>query len=360
MLTKLNVTRSMDTRLHQVDSSDLGFGKYFSDHMFTMHHAEGAWHDPCIVPFGPIPLHPANAALHYGQAVFEGLKAYRGSDGQIRIFRPDKNAERLITSCQRLCIPTISSDLFIAAIERLVALDHAWIPTERGQSLYIRPVVFSDEGQLEVRPSTRYRFVIMTSPVRAYFDTRMKPVALKAEEAYTRSAPGGVGYAKTAGNYGASLYPGQRGVEEGYQQVLWLDGVEHRYVEEVGAMNIFFRFGDTVVTPDLHGTILPGVTRDSVITLLRDAGHAVQERRIAIDEVLAGARDGTLSEVFAAGTAAIIAPVGGIAFQGEDFAVGNRHAGEMTQWLYQQLTGIQHGDVTDRFNWCRIVTPQHG
>ena len=357
MIDNLTITRTEHSRLHEVDADDLGFGKYYSDHMFMMVHDNGAWRDPAIVPFGPISVHPANAALHYGQAVFEGLKAYRGSDNALRIFRADKNAERLSASCDRLCIPKVDRELFIEAIERLVSIDHAWVPHARGQSLYVRPLVFADEGQLEVRPSTCYRFVIMTSPVRAYFDTGMKPVALKAEESYTRSAPGGVGYAKTAGNYGASLYPGQKGLEEGYQQVLWLDGIEHRYVEEVGAMNIFFRFSDKVVTPDLRGTILPGVTRDSVITLLEDAGHAVEERRIAIEEVLDGARSGALTEVFAAGTAAIIAPVGGIAYRGEEFAVGNRQAGEMTVWLYDQITGIQHGDIGDRFDWCRVVTP---
>ena len=357
MLTTMNLTRVENSRVDEADADDLGFGKFYSDHMFSMAYSDGRWGQPEILPFGPIPVHPANAALHYGQAVFEGLKAYRGSDNALRVFRPDKNAERLLRSCERLCIPTIEPELFVEAIDALVALDHAWVPAGRGQSLYVRPIIFSDEGHLEVRPSRSFRFVIFTSPVRAYFDTRMKPVSLKAEESYTRSAPGGVGYAKTAGNYGASLYPGQKGQQEGYQQVLWLDGIEHRYVEEVGAMNIFFRFGDTVVTPDLHGTILPGVTRDSVITLLEDAGHPVEQRRIAIDEVLEGSRSGALTEVFAAGTAAIIAPVGAVAYQGTDYAIGNGEGGEVTRWLYDQITGIQHGDLEDRFNWCRLVTP---
>jgi branched-chain amino acid aminotransferase len=355
MLDNLTTTPVSASRLSQVDPDGLGFGAFYADHMFSMVHADGAWRDPAIVPFGPVPVHPANAALHYGQAVFEGLKAYRGTDGRIRVFRPDKNAERLLDSCQRLCIPQIEPELFVAAIDRLVALDHAWVPHRRGEALYVRPLVFSDEGHLEVRPSRRFRFLIMTSPVRAYFDTGMEPIALKAERTYTRSAPGGVGYAKTAGNYGASLYPGRLGQQEGYHQVLWLDGVEHRYVEEVGAMNIFFRFADRVVTPDLHGTILPGVTRDSVITLLEDAGHVVEQRRVAIDEVLEGARSGELREVFAAGTAAIIAPVGTIALDGQDTAIANREAGDLTRWLYEQITGIQHGEIADRFGWCHEV-----
>jgi len=357
MLQNLTITQATSSRIDEVDPDDLGFGRFYSDHMFTMAYAGGSWGHPEIRPFGPIPVHPANGALHYGQAVFEGLKAYRGSDGVARIFRPDKNAERLLRSCERLCIPNVEPDVFIEAIDRLVALDQAWIPSRRGQSLYVRPIIFSDEGHLEVRPASAFRFVIFTSPVRAYFDTGMKPVSLKAEESYTRSAPGGVGYAKTAGNYGASLYPGRMAQQEGYQQVLWLDGIEHRHVEEVGAMNIFFRFGDTVVTPELRGTILPGVTRDSVITLLEDAGNQVEERRITIDEVVSGSNSGALTEVFAAGTAAIIAPVGAIAHQGHDHTIGNGQAGEMTRWLYDQITGIQHGDLEDRFNWCRVVPP---
>ena len=354
---KISITPASSSRLQSVDFDDLGFGRFYSDHMFSMIHENGQWKDQQIVPFAPVPMHPANASLHYGQAVFEGLKAYRGSDGAIRVFRPNMNARRLEQSCQRLCIPTVSIDDFIDAIDALVARDANWIPTKRGQSLYIRPIIFSDEGHLEVRPSQRFRCLMMTSPVRAYFDTSMKPISLLAEQTYTRSAPGGVGYAKTAGNYGASLYPGKLGLDKGYQQVLWLDGIEHRYVEEVGAMNIFFRFADRVVTPDLHGTILPGVTRDSVIQLLEHAGHQVEERRISIDEVLDAAQNGDLREVFAAGTAAIIAPVGAIAYEDQVCSIANGEAGEMTRDLYEQITGIQHGDIEDRFNWCRIIEP---
>jgi len=360
MFGEFDTTLTASSRLGEVNWNDLGFGAWYADHMFSMVHEQGAWGRAEILPFGPVPVHPANSALHYGQAVFEGLKAYRGVDGRIRIFRADMNAERLLASCDRLCIPRIDPPSFTAAVSRLVALDHAWVPRRRGEALYVRPIIFSDEGHLEVRPSRRFRFLIMTSPVRAYFDTGMKPIALKAERTYTRSAPGGVGYAKTAGNYGASLYPGRVGQDEGYQQVLWLDGIEHRYVEEVGAMNIFFRFDDKVVTPDLHGTILPGVTRDSVITLLEDAGHTVEQRRIAIDEVLDGARSGRLREVFASGTAAIIAPVGVIALDGHETAIANREAGETTRWLYEQITGIQHGEIADRFGWCHeVVIAEH-
>ncbi|MCB1741378.1 MAG: branched-chain amino acid aminotransferase [Gammaproteobacteria bacterium] len=356
----MQVTRVARSRLAEVDFDNLGFGDVYADHMFTMTYADGVWSVPGIEPFGPIAVHPANSALHYGQAVFEGLKAFRGVDGRIRLFRADMNARRLVESCDRLCIPRIDPDVFLRAVERLVAVDHRWVPRSAGQSLYVRPIVFSDEGHLEVRPANRYRFVIFTSPVRAYFDTGVGPVSLLAEESYTRSAPGGVGYAKTAGNYAASLYPGQRGRDAGYAQVLWLDGVEHRYVEEVGAMNIFFRFEDRVVTPDLRGTILPGVTRASVIDLLRAAGHQVEERRVSIDEITEGARSGRLREAFAAGTAAVIAPVGRIGYKGTDHTLGNEQTGELTRWLYEQLTGIQRGEIADPDGWCRLVTPQPG
>jgi branched-chain amino acid aminotransferase len=353
----ISITPVTSSRLSSVDFDSLGFGQFYSDHMFSMIHENGQWQKQQIVPFAPISMHPANAGMHYGQSVFEGLKAYRGSDGAIRVFRPDMNAKRLEQSCQRLCIPTIEASDFIAALDALVALDADWIPQQRGHALYIRPVVFSDEGHLGVRPSERYRALMMTSPVGSLYDTSKKPISLVTEQSYTRSAPGGIGYAKTAGNYGASLYPAREGQEKGYQQVLWLDGVEHRYVEEVGSMNIFFRFADRIVTPDLHGTILPGITRDSVIQLLKHAGHQVEERRISIDEVLQGAQNGTLREVFGAGTAAIIVPVGAIAYEDRAQSIANGEAGEMTRWLYDQITGIQHGDVQDSFGWCRIIEP---
>lgn len=345
------------SRLPTVDFNDLGFGRFFSDHMFSMIHQDGRWREQQIIPFAPLAMHPANAGLHYGQSVFEGLKAYRGSDGTVRVFRPDMNAQRLQRSCQRMCIPCIDAQDFIAAIDALVRLDAPWIPHERGHALYVRPVVFSDEGHLGVRTSERFRCLILTSPVSSLFDTSVKPISLLAEQSYTRSAPGGVGYAKTAGNYGASLYPAKLGQDKGYQQVLWLDGIEHRYVEEVGAMNIFFRFDDRIVTPDLRGTILPGVTRNSVLQLLERAGHTVEERRISIDEVLDGAQSGELREVFGAGTAAIIAPVGAIASKDRVQSIANGEAGEMTRWLYDQIIGIQHGDINDTFNWCHIVEP---
>jgi branched-chain amino acid aminotransferase len=351
----LRIQTVEQSRRDQVDFDNLGFGDDFSDHMFSLVFEDRRWQRPEILPFGPLPLHPSALSLHYGQAVFEGLKAFRGNDQVVRIFRPDMNAKRLLQSCKRLCIPPIKPEIFLAAIEHLVRLDHAWIPRVRGQSLYIRPIVFGTESHLEVRPAQTFRFVVMTAPTRKYFQDDVKAIELKAEEKYTRAAPGGMGYAKTAGNYAASLYPGELGRSEGYAQVLWLDGTEHRYVEEVGAMNIFFKFKEAVLTPPLHGTILPGVTRDSVITLLKDQGVPVEERLVDIDEVIDGMRSGELEEIFGAGTAAVICPVGAIAYKGKRHEMGTDGAGPLTRKLYDTITGIQLGEVEDKFGWIRVV-----
>jgi branched-chain amino acid aminotransferase len=355
MLPDLSVTPASRSRLANVDFDDLGFGNVFSDHMFSMKYQDDRWQQPEVLPYGPVPVDPANATLHYGQAVFEGLKAFMGDDGTVRIFRPDMNYKRLRDSCRRLCIPVPDEDHFYGAMESLIQLDHAWIPRKRGQALYIRPLIFSDESHLEVRPSQSFRFLVMTAPVRAYFDEEAAAIDLKVEEEYTRSAPGGMGAAKTSGNYAASLFPGEQGRRQGFAQVLWLDGREHRYVEEVGAMNIFFRIDGKVITPSLVGTILPGVTRDSVIQLMADAGDPVEERRIEIDEVVGAIREGRMQECFGAGTAAIIAPVGGISYRGEHLTINENQAGEVTRRLYDEVTGIQTGEVADRHGWNRLV-----
>ena len=355
MLSDLKTSRVERSRIAEVDFDNLGFGSVFSDHMFSLRYEGGGWGSPEVLPYGPIPVSPSNATLHYGQAVFEGLKGFRGVDGRIRVFRPDMNVKRLAASCERLCIPMIEEEVFYFAMEQLIALDHAWIPSRRGQALYIRPIIFSDEGHLEVRPSTSFRLLVLTAPVRAYFDAEMAAVSLKVEERYTRSAPGGIGSAKTAGNYAASLYPGELARREGHAQVLWLDGVEHRYIEEVGAMNIFFRLDEVIVTPMLRGTILPGVTRESVLTLLRDRGHEIVERRIGIDEVTDAIKTGRLKEAFGAGTAAIISPVGRMAYRDEVYAVGDGTMGPVTRDLYDTITGIQLGEIEDRHRWNRII-----
>ncbi len=313
------------------------------------------WRDARVTPYGPFPIEPGALCLHYGQAVFEGLKAFMGEDGKVRIFRPDKNIERLRGSCQRLCIPQIDPDLFHEAIEALIRIDHAWIPRKRGQALYIRPLLIGSEAHLNVRPSNEYRFFIMTSPVREYFDKSSPTISLKAERAYTRAAPGGMGYAKTAGNYAASLLPGVESQQHGHDQVLWLDSQEHNYIEEVGQMNIFFKIGDKVVTPDLHGTILPGVTRASVIDLLRNRNVHCEERRISMDEIIQAANRGELAEAFGAGTAAVIAPVGRIQFDECEVVINDGQPGSLAGQLYEQILDIQCGAQKDLFGWNRIV-----
>lgn len=355
MLPDLSVTPAKRSRLADIDFDNLEFGNVFSDHMFSMRYRDGRWQQPEVMAYGPVEVDPANATLHYGQAVFEGLKAFMGADGTVRIFRPDMNYKRLRDSCRRLCIPVPDEEHFHGAMESLIELDHGWIPRKRGQALYIRPLIYSDESHLEVRPSRAFRFLVMTAPVRAYFDEGADAIDLKVEEEYTRSAPGGTGAAKTSGNYAGSLFPAEEGRRQGFAQVLWLDGIEHRYVEEVGAMNIFFRIDGKVVTPALVGTILPGVTRDSVIQLMADRGDPVEERRIEIEEVCTAIREGRMQECFGAGTAAIIAPVGGISYRGEHLSINKGRAGEVTRRLYDALTGIQLGEQPDRHGWNRLV-----
>ncbi|MDX1605323.1 MAG: branched-chain amino acid aminotransferase [Candidatus Competibacterales bacterium] len=357
MLSQLSIQKTARSRLPEVDFANLGFGGVYADHMFLLDYADGAWGAPRIVPYGPLSLPPGVAGLHYGQSVFEGLKAFRGVDGRIRLFRPEANARRLTRSCERLCIPPLPESLFVEAIERLVALDQDWIPEGRGASLYIRPLILATEEHLDVRPSRRFLFVVMTAPARAYFRASERGVSLLVQEEYTRAAPGGTGFAKTGGNYAASLLPGQVSQQAGYDQVLWLDGREHRYVEEVGQMNIFFCFKDRIVTPPLRGTILPGVTRDSILTLLREQDRPVFEEPLAIDDVLAALAGGDLLEVFGAGTAAVVVPVGRIGYRGHDVEVpvGGEHS--LTRALYRQLTAIQYGEAADTRGWSRVLEP---
>ena len=361
--SRFPVTPVEHSRLPQVDFNNLGFGSIFSDHMFSMVYEDGAWKNPEILPYGPIPLEPGVAMLHYGQTVFDGYKVFRGEDGQARIFRPERNAQRLHDSCQRLCIPIMPAEelneIMIQATRQLIELDHLWIPSQWGQSLYIRPLIIGTESTLEVRAANRYRFIIMASPVGSYFSNLQQGVSLKVEDQFTRAAHvGGLGAAKTAANYAASLLPGRQSRDEGFDQVLWLDSDEHRYIEEVGAMNIFFKIGDKVVTPPLGGSILPGVVRDSTLTLLRDWDQSVEERRLTIDEVIDAFRSGDLAEIFGAGTAAVICPVASIGYKGEVFQVSDAPPGPLTLRLYEELTGIQYGKIEDRHGWnVRVPLP---
>jgi branched-chain amino acid aminotransferase len=350
------VTRVTRSRLAQVDFDNLGFGSVFADHMFSMVYQDGGWRNPEIIPYQALSIEPGVAMLHYGQTVFDGYKAFRGEDGQARIFRPERNAQRLHDSCQRLCIPIMPAgelgDIMIRATRQLIELDHAWMPAQWGHSLYVRPLIIATEATLEVRAADSYRFIIMTSPVGSYFSDLQNGVSLRVEDRYTRAASvGGLGAAKTAANYAASLLPGSQSRAQGFDQVLWLDGNEHRYVEEVGAMNIFFKIAGKVVTPPLGGSILPGVVRDSALALLGDWGIAVEERPIAIDEVIGAFRSGELEEVFGAGTAAVICPVASIGYRDEVFTVASAPPGELTLRLYDELTGIQYGTRADVHAW---------
>ncbi|MGE5577146.1 MAG: branched-chain amino acid aminotransferase [Syntrophothermus sp.] len=338
------------------DPAQLGFGKIFTDRMFTMKHKKGAgWVDAKIEKYRNFSFDPATCVFHYAQEVFEGLKAYLSEDGRILLFRPEQNARRMIRSAERMCMPPVPEEVFLKAVEKLVLLEKRWIPRVPGTSLYIRPTLIATEGALGVHPSAETLFYIILSPSGAYFKGGFQPVSLLVEDTYVRAVAGGTGEAKTGGNYAASLLAGEKAQEKGFSQVLWLDGREKKYVEEVGSMNIFFCFGKKLVTPALTGSILPGITRASVIELARRLGYEVEERLISIDEVVAGAADGSLTEAFGTGTAAVISPVGSLHYKGKNYIVGGGQVGPITQELYDQLTAIQYGRAKDEFGWVREI-----
>ncbi|MCD7804316.1 MAG: branched-chain amino acid aminotransferase [Oscillospiraceae bacterium] len=334
----------------------LGFGHIFTDHMFIMNYDEGqGWHDARVVPYQDISLAPSAMVFHYGQTMFEGLKAYKGSDGEVYLFRPDMNAKRANTSNQRLCIPEIPEEDFVQAIKAVVDVDRAWIPEDEGTSLYIRPFAIATEPQLGVSPSTNYLFMVILSPSGAYYESGLAPVGIWIEDEYVRAVRGGMGFAKTGGNYAASLAAQVKAHDDGYAQVLWLDGVERKYIEEVGSMNIFFKINGKVVTPMLNGSILPGITRNSVLTLCKDWGYEVEERKVSVDELIEAAHTGALEEVFGTGTAAVISPVGKLRYVDEVFEIGGGKIGELTQRLYDEITGIQSGKLEDTRGWRQKV-----
>lgn len=353
--TPISVTRTRAPAQRPADAS-LSFGKVFTDHMFVMNYVEGqGWHNPRVVPYGPLTLDPATSVLHYGQAVFDGLKAFRGADGQIRLFRAQRHAERLNKSCRALCIPEMPVDLVRQSFEAIVAADHEWVPSTQGTSLYIRPTVIATDVMLGVHPAHSYTYFVICSPVGAYYKEGVKPVRILATDTHVRAVQGGLGEAKTAANYAASLSAQQEAEAAGYTQVLWLDGVERRYIDEVGTMNIMMQIGDEVITPPLAGTILDGVTRNSILQLLRDWGHKVSERKVSIDEVMQAGRDGTLREMWGTGTAAVVSPVGELGYKGEKISIGNGQTGMLTQKLYDAIVGIQYGQQPDAHGWTSVV-----
>ena len=330
----------------------LGFGKIFTDHMFIMNYTEGkGWHDARIEPFQNISLSPAAMVYHYGQEMFEGLKAYKNEDGEVFLFRPDMNAKRTNATNDRLVIPQIPVEDFVQAVSAVVDVDRDWIPTEPGTSLYIRPFIIATDEFLGVAPSKTYLFMVILSPSGAYYESGLAPVGIWIEDEYVRAVRGGMGFAKTGGNYAASLIAQQKAHDAGYSQVLWLDGVDRKYIEEVGAMNIFFKIGGKVVTPALNGSILPGITRNSVIQVCKSWGYEVEERKVSVDELLQAQKDGTLEECFGTGTAAVISPVGKLRYQDEVMTIQDGNTGELSLKLYDTITGIQLGRLPDTFGW---------
>lgn len=342
-------------RAKPADENNLVFGKTFSDHMFVMDYASEEWRNARIVPYGNFQFDPAAMVLHYAQGIFEGLKAYRCPDGRIHLFRPEENWARLNRSARRMCMPEVDVEVQLRAFDELLKLDRDWIPHTQGASLYIRPTMIATEPALGVRPAKEYLYFIITGPVGAYYPEGFNPIKIFVTDEYVRAALGGVGEAKTMGNYAASLYAAEMAKKEGFTQVLWLDAAHRKYVEEVGTMNIFFRMGDKLVTPPLTGSILPGVTRDSVIRLARHWNVPVEERLVSIDEVVETIDDGSMKEIFGSGTAAVISPVGEIYFKEKHHRVGDGGVGEWSHRFYDEIVGIQYGTRQDPFGWVRLV-----
>ena len=355
MTEPIRINRSA-TRKPKPKDADLGFGQIFTDHMFLADfQEEKGWYDPRIEPYGPLSLDPATAVLHYAQAIFDGLKAFRGVDGKIRLFRPQKHVERMNNSARRLCIPPIDPDFALQSLVRLVDVDRDWVPGTVGTSLYIRPTVIANEPFLGVRPAKSYIYFVILSPVGAYYPEGMAPVRILVVDKYVRAVDGGMGSAKTSGNYAASLYASDEAKHAGFTQVLWLDGVHRKYLDEVGTMNIMVKIGDEIVTPPLTGTILPGVTRDSTLALLRKWGLKVSERQVSIDEVVEAHGRGKLEEVWGTGTAAVISPVGELAYKGKKMVINGGKIGPLTQKLYDAIVAIQYGKAPDPDGWTLAI-----
>ena len=354
-MTKEIKVEKVDKRKERPADGELSFGRTFTDHMFTMEYDENkGWHDPKVVPYQPLELDPAAACCHYGQTTFEGLKAYRSNNGAL-LFRPEKNAERFNNTNRRMCIPEMDPEFFVQAIKEAVRVDQDWIPAKEGTSLYIRPFILANEVYLGLKPSSHYKFVIIMSPVAAYYPQGIKPTRIYVETEYVRAVRGGTGSAKTGGNYAGSLKAQSSAADKGYDEVLWLDGVEREYVEEVGAMNVFFKIDGKIVTPELGGSVLPGITRDSVITMLEDWDYDVEVRKISIEDIAQAYKDGRLEEAFGTGTAAIISPIGELNYNGLKMEINDFETGEVASKLYKTLTGIQTGEIEDPYDWTEEI-----
>lgn len=347
------VKKTTQSRINELDQSNINFGKLYSDHMLVADYADGNWGTPEIVPFGPLTLSPATTFIHYGQAIFEGVKAYKNPEGNPIIFRPYDNWQRFNRSAERMAMPAVPEEIFMEGLRRLVDLDRDWVPSGDGTSLYLRPFMIATDEFIGVRPAEHFKFMIITSPAGPYY---AKPVSIYVQDQYVRAFPGGTGFAKNAGNYGACMYPTQQVRKMGYDQILWTDGFEHRYVQEIGTMNVFFKIGDTVITPDLEGgTILQGVTRDSIVTLLREKGVKVEERPLAIDEIADAYKRGELKEAFGAGTAASLAPISDLTYMDQRMELPPVESWEVANWLKQELADIRYGRKPDTHGWMFTV-----
>ncbi len=350
--TRIDVKKVTKSRLSELDMKNLTFGRVFSDHMFVADFANGQWDEARIVPYDKMPMSPSTSALHYGQTIFEGLKAYKNDKGEVLVSRPWANHKRLNISCERMAMPIVPEELFMESLSMLVKLDKDWVPSVPNSSLYIRPFMFSTDEYIGVKPSETYRFIIFTAPVGAYYTA---PIRVLVETNYIRAVEGGIGYVKAAGNYGRSLFPTQLAQQRGYQQIIWTDARNHRFIEESGTMNVMFVIDDILITPPLGDTILAGITRDSVLTLARDWGYRVQERKISIDEVVDAHKKGTLQEAFGAGTAATIAHIAAIGFEGRDYELPPVEERIFSNRVSRELDDIRRGKIADRHSWMLKV-----
>lgn len=352
---EIKITKAT-TLKEKPDSSKLGFGKIFTDYMFMMDwNSEKGWYNQRIVPFQNLSIHPASTVLHYGSEIFEGLKAYRTADGSVQLFRPIENIRRMNNSAERLCLPQIPEDMAMEILTTFVKLEQDWTPSAEGTSLYLRPYMFGNDETLGVHAVHNATYIIIASPVGSYYAEGINPVKIMIEDEDVRAVRGGTGYAKCGGNYAASNRAGERAEKKGYSQVLWLDGVERKYIEEVGAMNIMFKINGEIVTPMLSGSILPGITRKSCIEVLKDKGYKVSERLLSIDELADALENGTLEEAWGCGTAAVVSPIGELCYKDKKYSVNNGEIGETTQMLYDTLTGIQWGKLADTYGWTKKI-----
>lgn len=345
---QIHIEPTSKSRIDQVDFDHLTFGRIFADHMLVAEYANGAWQSVCIQPYGPLAYQPAMMSLHYGQSIFEGMKGYRGKDGSIQVFRPQENLKRFNKSAKRMCMPEVPEEIFLGGLRELLKLDEVWVPDKEGCSLYIRPFMFATDEYVGVTPSTTYKFIIFNCPVGSYYT---KPLRVRVETEFIRAAKGGVGFAKNAGNYGGSLLPAQNAIAAGYDQIIWTDAASHQYVEEAGTMNLLFMISGVLVTAAIGDTILDGVTRKSVIQIAKDWGIEVQERQLSVKELIDGIQDGSVTEAFGAGTAAVIAPIATIGFDGQDYELPARKDSDFSVNVFNEINQIRLGEVLDSRNW---------